>query len=71
METQSFGRGNRKSCLDANHAAFKTRNEAKTKSNQIEEAKSRPYLAYIWQTHAAKPQNIPSNRLFPKKKCRI
>ncbi len=60
--------GNRKSRLDANYAAFKTRNEAQTESDHVEEARPRPhlayiwqirrsdqrYLAYIWQTHVAK-----------------
>lgn len=46
--------GNRKSCLDANYAAFKTRNEAQTESDHVEEARPRPHLAYIWQTHVAK-----------------
>lgn len=46
--------GNRKSCLDANYAAFKTRNEAQTESDHVEEARPRPHLAYIWQTHVVK-----------------
>lgn len=60
--------GNRKSRLDANYAAFKTRNEAQTESDHVEEARPRPHLAYIWQTHVAKIlKHTPEVAVFERK----
>lgn len=58
--------GNRKSCLDANYAAFKMRNEAQTESDHVEEARPRPHLAYIWQTHVAKPPKYTLEQVISK-----